>query len=276
MVVVKNVIELNEELERLRRENDELHSRIAGKDKFFSIIAHDLRSPFSSFLGMTQLIEEEMAEMTREEIHAALMSMRRSATKLYSLLQNLLDWSRLQQGIIPFFPELFVVQPRIVMSAGLEMELIARKGIEVVYDIIEGQTLYADVKMFDSIIRNLLSNAVKFTANDGSITIAATPVSGDLVEISVTDTGIGMSRELADDLFRMSKDIGRTGTDGEQSTGLGLIICRDFIEKHGGKLSVKSEKGKGSTFSFSLPAKMIDYAKLRTRNSEQNLNYDRN
>ena len=135
------------------------------------------------------------------------------------------------------------------------MELASNKEIEIDFKIPEDLTVYADEKMFGSIIRNLSSNAVKFTPKGGKVAIAAKPNSDGWVEISVKDSGIGMNQEMVENLFKLDVDTSRKGTDKESSTGLGLIICKELIEKHGGKLWVESEEGKGSTFYFTVPVK---------------------
>jgi len=180
---------------------------------------------------------------------------RKSATNLFSLLENLLEWSLLQRGVTTFSPVSVSLMSKISESLKSALEMAANKEIEICYNIPENLVIFADENMLGSILRNLFSNAVKFTLNGGKVAINAKPIPDDLVEIFVKDTGIGMNQEIMGNLFQLDIDTSRTGTDNEPSTGLGLIICKEFIEKHSGKLRVESEEGKGSTFYFTLPAK---------------------
>jgi PAS domain S-box-containing protein len=239
----------------LELKNEQLNQANAEKDKFFSIIAHDLRSPFNSLLGFTQLLVDELPTMDKDQIHKSAVTMRKSATKLYNLLENLLEWSLIQRGMISFKPESFILLNGIVPIIDVVRDAANKKMIRIGYDIPEGLRVMADAHMFTSLMSNLIFNAVKFTPKIGSISIAAKPIDSKWVEISVKDTGIGMSKEMIDNLFRLDTDTNRKGTEGESSTGLGLIICKEFIEKHGGKLWMESEEGKGATFYFTLPGK---------------------
>ena len=237
---------------------EDLQKTNAEKDKFFSIISHDLRGPFNGFLGLTRLMAEELPGLTQEEIQKMAGSMRDSAINLFRLLENLLEWSRMQQGMIIFNPELIWWIPFIKECMRPITDSANKKGIEISYEIPKDLEVFADQYMLASTIRNLASNAVKFTLKGGKVTIAAKSVPGHSVEISVRDTGIGMSPQMVDDLFRLDVQTNRRGTENEPSSGLGLIICKDFVEKHGGKLWVESEVDKGSTFYFTLPTKSTD------------------
>lgn len=227
----------------------------ATKDKFFSIIAHDLRSPFNSLLGITKLLDDDLPTMTQEQIKKIVVTIRKSATNLYSLLENLLEWSRLQRGFIPYTPEPILLMPKVMLETGLAMESANNKEIELSYDIPDGLVVVADENMLGGILRNLASNSVKFTPKGGKVVILARPISDNWIEVSVKDTGIGMNKKMAGKLFKSDMDTGRRGTDNEPTTGLGLFICKDFVEKHGGKIWVESTEGKGSTFYFTLPGK---------------------
>ncbi len=227
----------------------------AGKDKFFSIIAHDLSSPFNAFLGFTRLLVEELDTLSIKELQKIALSMRNSASNVFRLLENLLEWSRMQQGKIIFNPESTLLMPLISDTISPVMDSANNKGIEISYEIPASLEVFADEYMLASTIRNLVSNAVKFSRKGGTVTIVAKPIPCNLVEIFVRDTGIGMSSTMVDDLFRLDVQINRKGTDGEPSAGLGLLLCKDFIEKHGGKLWVESEEGKGSVFFVTIPEK---------------------
>ena len=237
----------------LTDKNRELQKLNLEKDKLFSIIAHDLRGPFSSFLGLTALMAEENNTFTMEEVKEFSVNLNCSASSLYRLLDNLLQWSRVQQGTIPFNPKTVGLK-----SIALEyMELVKHsaeeKSIEFVIDIPDETSVYADKNMLQSIIRNLVSNALKFTSKGGRVCLSTRKKADNKIEIIVEDNGIGMSKEMIDSLFHLNVETGRTGTDGEPSTGLGLLICKEFIEKHKGTLTIESEIKKGSRFIVTLP-----------------------
>ncbi|GEM_PF-520933 len=226
---------------------------IAEKDKFFSIIAHDLRGPFSGFLGLTQVMAEELPSLTMAEIQELAVSMKNSASNLYSLLENLLKWSQIQKGTIPFSPEAIQLKPVIDESIAVAFATAQNKGIEINCTIHEGVEVFADSNMLQTVIRNLVSNALKFTPKGGEVSVSAKVAGDKSVEISVRDSGIGMNQTMIDNLFRPDVRTNRKGTDDEPSTGLGLLLCKEFVEKNNGKLWVKSEVNHGSTFHFTLP-----------------------
>jgi len=239
---------------KLYLQTKELQKANAEKGKFFSIIAHDLKSPFSYFLGITQALEEVLPELSMEEIKSFAKTMHTSATSLFRLLENLLEWSRIQQGLIPFEPKPEFLHHIVDDSIAMVYGPAKNKNIEITYDIPDDLEVFSDRNMLQTIIRNLVSNAVKFTPKGGKILISA-KTSGDKdVEVSVTDTGIGMSPSMVEDLFRLDVKNNRDGTEGEPSTGLGLVLCREFVEKNGGKMRVTSEEGKGSIFYFTVPS----------------------
>jgi signal transduction histidine kinase len=254
IITARDITEKKQEEERMKFKNEELLNLNAEKDKFFSIVAHDLRSPFNSFLGLTQIMAEDLQSLSMSQIQNIAMSMSKSANNLYALLENLLAWSRLQRGLTSFDPKSFMLMSKISESLDLVSEMAHRKGIETYINIQEDLVVFADQNMLESTIRNVALNAVKFTNKGGKITISARSASRNSIEISVKDTGIGMSREILDKLFRIDEHISRVGTEGEASTGLGLLLSKEFIEKHGGRIWVESEEGKGSIFYFTFPS----------------------
>jgi signal transduction histidine kinase len=159
----------------------------------------------------------------------------------------------MQQGLITYNPKLILLLPVVNESIALVLELAKNKKIEITYDIPDGIEVFADGIMLQSLIMNLVSNAVKFSQKGGKIHVSAIITDDNNVVTAIRDSGIGMSPTVADNLFRFGAETSRKGTEGEPSTGLGLLICKDFIEKHGGNIWVESEEGKGSTFYFSLP-----------------------
>jgi PAS domain S-box-containing protein len=238
--------------EEIKLKNELLQIINSEKDKFFSILAHDLRGPLSAFVSATQIIAEEIQTMGIEEIKEITLSMKTSATNIYSLLENLLEWSRLRRGVMDFIPEKINLKKKIEECVAVLSESARKKGIEILISIPEVIDVLADSLMFDTVIRNLISNAIKFTPVGGKVTLTAGYIEDHIVEIKISDSGIGMTPELKDKLFLLNEKTSRKGTEGEPSTGLGLLLCKEFIEKHNGKIRVESEVGKGSTFSFTI------------------------
>lgn len=239
--------------ENIRIKNEELNKINAEKDKFFSIIAHDLRSPFSAFLGLTELMVNDLPNMSLGSILEIATMMKDSASNLHRLLENLLQWSRLQRGMIPYNPQKIVlnkVVERIQQSAS---ESARNKLIEVTVNIPGDLTVFADENMLETTIRNLFTNAIKFTDKGGKVLVSAKKLPSGETEITVKDTGIGMADDIIQKLFRIDQVECRQGTQGEPSTGLGLILCKDFMEKHGGKIWAESVENMGSTFFISYP-----------------------
>jgi PAS domain S-box-containing protein len=253
--VTRDITEMKRADDEVRLKNEELKKINIEKDKFFSIIAHDLRNPFTAFLGYSEMMVEDLESMTMDEIKGIATNLRNSSANLFSLLENLLEWSKSEQGMIRLNPESSELLPLITESISKIIDSAGAKRISIDYSVDDGISVYVDRHIFQTIIRNLVSNAVKFTTDGGKITIAAIENPDKEVEVSVTDTGIGMSPEIVHNLFRLDGQIDRKGTRGEPSTGLGLILCKGFIEKHGGRIWVESQEGAGSVFYFTIPAK---------------------
>lgn len=243
---------VNQDITDMKQKEIELRELNASKDRFFSIVAHDLRSPFNTFLGYTELMAEEFYNMNLNDIKMMAAELRKSAGNLFNLLENLLEWSRLERGVAVFEPMPLSLKVKVAESVQLAMDLAAKKGIDFSYDIPIDLVVFADDRMLKSMVRNLTSNALKFTKRGGKVFLVARPIDG-FAEVAVSDTGIGMSNELMDKLFRIDLNASRVGTEGELSSGLGLILCKEFQDKQGGRIWVESEEGKGSTFRFTLP-----------------------
>jgi signal transduction histidine kinase len=224
----------------------------AEKDKFFSIIAHDLRGPLSAFVAATQILTEEIQTMEIEDIKDITLSMKTSASNIYSLLENLLEWSRLRRGGMDFVPVKLNMKKIIGESIAVLSESASKKGIEIEATIPDKLEILADNHMFESVIRNLISNAIKFTTHGGKVKVTVNSKEDRSTEINISDSGIGISPELKSRLFQINEKTSQPGTEGEQSTGLGLLLCKEFIQKHNSKIWVESEVGLGSTFSFSI------------------------
>ena len=246
-------IERKKTEDEIRRKNELLQITNAEKDKFFSIIAHDLRGPLSAFVGATQILTEEIQSMTMEEIKEITLAMKTSADNIYSLLENLLEWSRLRQGRLDFLPENLNLKEKVEDCVNVLSEYARKKEIDISISIRDTIMIKVDNHMFDSVIRNLVSNAVKFTPSGGKVNITADLTNDHYIEVRISDSGIGMTQELKNKLFLLNEKTSRPGTRGEASTGLGLLLCKEFIEKNGGKIRVESEPGKGSTFCFTVP-----------------------
>ena len=247
--------------EEIRQKSVELARLNAEKDKFFSVLAHDLRSPFHNLLGFSQMMVEDSPSLSQAEIQKTTRLMRDSITNVYGMLENLLEWSRMQRGMISFDPAPMLLLPSISLEMKSAMESADKKDITIHNTVPEDLMVFADQYLLGSILRNLISNAVKFTPKGEQIFIAAKPIPDGWIEISIKDKGIGMNQEMADNLFRLEVSTNRNGTDGEPSTGLGLILCKEFVNKSGGRLWVESDEGQGSTFYFTLPGSRNEKAK---------------
>ena len=237
----------------LQEKHVQLHELNASKDKFFSIISHDLRSPFNTLLGLSELLLEQFEQNSVEKNRRYIGNLHRSAERLYALLDNLLTWSRLQRGAMKHVPE--CVELNILVSSIFELfsPKAEQKQIELRQMLIPGIQVFADLEMLNTVLRNLVSNALKFTTTGDTVGISAGKHDDQFLEIAVTDTGSGIESEQLDKLFQPDAHYTKTGTAGEQGTGLGLILCRELVERNGGTIWVESEIGRGTTFRFTLP-----------------------
>jgi len=268
VTVFQDITESKRREEEIKNKNEQLEKLNIEKDKFFSIIAHDLRSPFNSFLGLTKMIEEELSSFTPDELQSSISSMRKSAGIVFHLLENLLEWSRMQRGLHSFRPVSFQLSEQLITNIELVRLASEKKNIRIIQQIPDGLAITADPQMFQSLMSNLVFNAVKFTPVGGEVTIAAKELPDHAIVISVSDNGIGMDKNTLDNLFSINRSNYRKGTEGEPSSGLGLVICKDFVDKHGGKIWVESETGKGSTFYFSIPHIPVQEEEKETGNVE--------
>ena len=237
---------------KIYQQSKELQELNATKDKFFSIIAHDLRGPLGGLMGLTEIMADESQQFLPHEKSALMLDLSHSARNIFNLLENLLEWSRMQRGQTALKPEMLGLRDVISECTKIVAESAKNKAIEIVLDSPPELQVYADTNMLQTVIRNLVSNAIKFSPKGSKVTILAVPKENNTVEISVKDSGIGMNNKILDNLFRLDINCGRFGTEGEPSTGLGLLLCKEFVEKHDGKIWVESEEGKGSTFYFTL------------------------
>ena len=236
----------------LKESNEELKILNTTKDKFFSIIAHDLRSPFQALLGYSKLLATEFESLSQEEIIQFNKGLNEILIDLFGLLENLLNWSMMQRDVLEYNPvnlNLYDVVNKIVKRSSHNVK---EKNISLLNNVDNEALVYADADMLCSIIQNLIVNAIKFTPNEGQVIVSSTAKNG-FVEVSVEDTGIGIESEKSSELFNFNRLFSTEGTAGEKGTGLGLPLCKEFVEKNGGKIRIESELGKGSKFTFTLP-----------------------
>jgi len=240
-------------VEMIVRESEEnLRLLNSEKDKFFSVIAHDLRSPFTALLGLTDLMVKGINTYSIPELQKMSEKLSSSAQKLYGLLSNLLEWSMMQRNLSTYNPVSFSLNKSISDCITNEKHLISEKEILLETDIDKSLTVFADMHMIESTIRNLLTNAVKFTNRNGSIKISAKETTDNMVKVCVCDSGIGINNDMLESIFRLNSDFQRPGTEKEPSTGLGLLLCKDFVEKNNGKIWAESDGKTGSRFFFTL------------------------
>ncbi|HUX54228.1 MAG TPA: tetratricopeptide repeat-containing sensor histidine kinase [Williamwhitmania sp.] len=255
----KLLSDANGEMERANQRLQESEANLkqlnATKDKFFSIIAHDLKNPFNALLGFSDILATSAEEEKLADVKEYSKALYDSAEKLFLLIENLLEWSRTQTGKIPFAPEYFLIDHLIREEIDIQANLLQRKKISAQLLSQDSTYAYADKTLVGTVLRNLLSNAIKFTQPGGKIWVA-TKVLNNQVEVAVTDNGIGIEKDKIPELFSLESSNSTHGTWNEKGTGLGLIICKEFINKNSGTLWVESQVGKGTTFFFTLPAKL--------------------
>ena len=247
------------ELQETKMEVQELRKSLAvmqeinqSKTRFLSILSHDLRGPLSGIMDLSQLLSDNSTSLNQSEILEMLRIMNKSAQNTYHLLENLLEWSKIQGGCMAFQPTKLQVGKIVLDILSIYDEWMFDKSVVAMTEIPDDHSVMADNQMLQTIFRNLISNAIKFSRNGGKITISA-EIREDVVLYSVKDDGIGMQGVLQQDLFRIDCKTNRKGTFGELSSGIGLHLCKEFVEKHHGKIWAESEEEKGSTFYFTLP-----------------------
>jgi len=248
----KDMKSLNSSLES---KNKKLYELNATKDKLFSIIAHDLKNPLGSFREITKMLYDDYDSFEETEMKELLRMMKDSSHQVFNLLENLLEWSQTQRGNLQFNPTDIDLKAIVELSIQLHKLTADKKQISIINNSPENKSIFADATLLNTILRNLISNAIKFSPTNGKVEIGLSnnPPEG-YIKIYVKDTGIGMSKDILDKLFKIDENIIAIGTNGEKGTGLGLLLSKEFAEKNGGKIWVESEEGKGSTFYFTIPA----------------------
>ncbi|GEL10569.1 hypothetical protein FGL01_13080 [Flavobacterium glycines] len=222
------------------------------KNQFFSIIAHDLKGPFNGIIGLSELLLEKDNELDNKETNEFIELIHQSSKNTFSLLDNLLTWAQSQTGSLEFNPKKTEISTITDKTIHLLANIAKSKNICIQSEIDKNQHIIADSNMLETVFRNLISNAIKFTENNGKVIISMKKEHNQIV-FSVQDNGTGIAPEKIANLFGINEKNNTLGTNNETGTGLGLMLCKDFVEKHGGKIWVKSELGKGSTFMFSIP-----------------------
>ncbi len=255
MNIIRNITERKANENKIKEQNEELKILNATKDKFFSIIAHDLRNPFVSLLSTSELLYKNYEALNSNDVREHIQTIFDSSKSTYKLLDNLLQWARSQMGSISFEPEELDFYELAFNSIYTLQNQANSKNIKLINEINPETYIYCDRNMMSSVLRNLVSNSIKFSNEFGTVTISCNnyEIDDSFILVIVKDTGIGISFEKQKLLFSIKEKISTQGTNRESGTGLGLIICKDFVEKHGGKIWVNSEIGQGSEFKFTIP-----------------------
>jgi PAS domain S-box-containing protein len=252
LIVSRDITEKKKAEEQLKKNAKDLKELNATKDKFFGIIAHDLRNPFSSLLGASEILSTNVRQYDIDSIETFSRLSYDAAKSCYALLENLLEWSRAQTGNLKYNPQEVKIGELIDENLSVLRTMALNKKITLTSKIAEDYSIYADRDMLKAILRNLLNNALKFTCVSGEVSVNATKENNNIM-ITVKDNGIGIPKKDIDKLFRIDIKYSKIGTSEERGTGLGLLLCKEFIEQHGGKIWVESTEGEGSEFKFTIP-----------------------
>jgi signal transduction histidine kinase len=237
---------------QMEAQNMELQNLNNTKDKFFSILGHDLKGPLNSLTSFSNLLINYFDSLSKEEIQTLAKDLDKSIKNLFSLLNNLLEWARSQTGNIDFTPSTFDVASLLSENKELLTAQASVKQIQLLLEPCNGLMVNVHKQSINTVIRNLISNAIKFTPVGGAVKLSA-KAENQMVRVTIADTGVGMSKAVMDKLFKLDAKYSTLGTAQEKGTGLGLILCKDFVEKNGGQIGVTSEEGKGTEFYFTIP-----------------------
>ncbi|MEI6140556.1 MAG: PAS domain S-box protein [Mariniphaga sp.] len=261
VAIKEDITERKHQEELIELRNIELKELNATKDKFFSIIAHDLRGPIGTIDSFLDFILDEEKSNKNADLLENLNILKTSSRQAYTLLENLLTWARVQKGDIPYNPSSYNIKEIITNNFEIFQLKAREKNIALINKVDHDTYCYIDYQMITTVIRNLLNNATKYTNDNGSIEISLIEKE-KAIEVTIKDSGVGMDKNTTDHLFYLdNKQISQVGTKGEMGSGLGLILCKEFIEKNGGEIWAESEIGKGSEFKFTLPGKFEDVLK---------------
>jgi len=252
--------------QELLRYNKELLESNTEKDKFFSILAHDLKNPFQGLLGFIDLLYEDLDELSNAQIKEYLSNVRNASYHTYALLENLLEWSRIQSGKMPFTPSVFNLHDEINSVISVLDNNATRKEIKLVNEVDPELMVEADRNMIHSVLQNLITNSIKFSNSNGKVVlrgrvpksnakskISTAPGDRQWLEVSISDNGIGIPEEILPKLFKLNGQYSQAGTANEPGTGLGLVLCHEMVQKNGGRIWAESIAGQGATFIFTIP-----------------------
>jgi two-component system, sensor histidine kinase and response regulator len=237
---------------QLKRQREELQKLNSLKDKLFSIVAHDLKHPFNALLSLTEALMNNYKEFDYDTLGQYLQMLYESAQQGYQLLENLLEWSHTQTNKIKYSPVKIRLPELLENVLQLEKFIADQKSVKLI-SVVEDVNVWADYNMLNTVLRNLITNAIKFSHPGSDIYIESTMTENNMIQISITDQGVGIEPENIDKLFRSDIHFTTYGTSNEKGTGLGLILCKEFVERNGGSITVESKLGKGSSFKFTLP-----------------------
>lgn len=252
--LIREKVTLEATYQQLNQVNASLKESNATKDKFLSIMAHDLRSPFTALMGLSEVLMENSDQYSREEMNTFIRLINEAAVKTYRQLDDLLVWSRSQMGKMPFNPGSMKLNQPCHEVIEVLNQTAATKRITFDVKVAEDTVVFADEAMIKTVLRNLVSNAIKFSWSDSVITIFSEQGPSDaMLTVGVADKGVGMTEEAMTKLWKLSEQASTKGTNNEEGTGLGLLICKEFVEKQGGRIWVDSIQGEGSTFCFTVP-----------------------
>lgn len=265
IAISSDLTEVKKVINELKRQNDELTDSNLSKDKFFSIFAHDLKNPFQGLLGFIDLLYEDLDELSNQQVKEYLANVRSASYQTYALLENLLEWSRIQSGKMPFTPTVFDIHDEINSVISVLENNATQKEVRLVNEVNSSTMVEADRNMIHSVIQNLVTNSIKFSNANGRVVIRARvpltyakakstdEITGrHWLEVSVSDNGIGIPEEILPKLFKLNGQYSSTGTANEPGTGLGLVLCHEMVEKHGGRIWAESIPGQGTTFVFTV------------------------
>ncbi len=265
IATVRDLTETKKVVNELLRHNHELVESNLSKDKFFSIFAHDLKNPFQGLLGFIDLLYEDLDELSNEQVKEYLSNVRNASYHTYALLENLLEWSRIQSGKMPFTPTVFDIQDEISSVITVLENNATQKDIKLINEVDSGIMVEADRNMIRSVIQNIVTNSIKFSNSNGRVVIrsrvpsnytksksSSEPADRQWLEISISDNGIGIPEEILPKLFKLNGQFSSTGTANEPGTGLGLVLCHEMVEKNGGRIWAESIPGQGTTFIFTI------------------------
>lgn len=265
IAIGRDISNLKTEIEKLVQQVEELKEANTNKDKFFGVFAHDLKNPFQGLLGFIDLLYEDLEELTHEQVKEYLANVRNASYHTYNLLENLLEWSRIQSGKMPFTPTVFDIREEINSVISVLNNNASQKEINLINEVEAGIMVLADKNMIHSVIQNLITNSIKFSNNNGRVVVrgrkpqnyekATSKLNPDdkyWLEISISDNGIGIPEEILPKLFKLNGQYSQPGTANEPGTGLGLVLCHEMVEKNGGRIWAESISGQGTTFIFTV------------------------